>query len=89
LGSGKQSKYQKDCYAASAFGREYEAISYKQASTHGGCNNQSAPLKWCKSRLYRGVKDDAHVEKPSPSKVAHPIVYYGTSITKGGCASRT
>ena len=47
--------------------------------------------------LYNGVKEfslgiasDAKIESPAPwaSGVAKPVVFYGTSITHGGCASR-
>lgn len=46
--------------------------------------------------LYNGVKKleiglapDAKFEKPTPHKIAKPILFYGSSITQGGCASRT
>ncbi|MCQ2377628.1 MAG: SGNH/GDSL hydrolase family protein [Victivallaceae bacterium] len=45
--------------------------------------------------LYSGIKSfelgldsDAKVEAPSPWSCDRPIVWYGTSITQGGCASR-
>ncbi len=34
------------------------------------------------------VADDARVEPPTPYRVQKPIVFYGSSITEGGCASR-
>lgn len=44
---------------------------------------------------YCGVKDveigvlpGAKIEPPKPHKVSKPIVFYGSSITQGGCASR-
>jgi len=46
--------------------------------------------------LYAGLKElqigftsGAVVEKATPHKVKNPILYYGSSITQGGCASRT
>lgn len=46
--------------------------------------------------LYIGVKvlgigldADAHIERAKPFAVSKPIVFYGTSITQGGCASRS
>ncbi len=46
--------------------------------------------------LYMGVKvlgigldADAHVEHAKPFAIGKPIVFYGTSITQGGCASRS
>ncbi len=38
--------------------------------------------------LYIGLKDTATVSAPTPYKYEKPIVYYGSSITQGGCASR-
>lgn len=34
-----------------------------------------------------GIDDGAAIEDPKPYRVAKPVVYYGTSITQGGCAS--
>ena len=34
-----------------------------------------------------GLSPDAKLESPSPWKIAKPIVFYGSSITQGGCAS--
>lgn len=46
--------------------------------------------------LYNDVKsvsvaldEDAHVEQHNPYRALKPILYYGSSITQGGCASRT
>jgi len=36
-----------------------------------------------------GLDTDARVEAPKPFAVSKPIVFYGTSITQGGCASRS
>lgn len=38
--------------------------------------------------LYIGVSDRAEIEAPNPYKIEKPIVYYGSSITQGGCANR-
>lgn len=35
-----------------------------------------------------GVDDGATVERPAPFAVPGPVVFYGSSITQGGCASR-
>lgn len=40
------------------------------------------------SELYIGLSDQAVVEPPKPYAHETPIVYYGSSITQGGCASR-
>ncbi|MBO5110801.1 MAG: hypothetical protein J6D21_08805 [Clostridia bacterium] len=38
--------------------------------------------------LYIGLEEKAKIEAPTPYKNRKPIVYYGHSITQGGCASR-
>lgn len=38
--------------------------------------------------LYIGLDENAAVEAPTPYADKKPIVYYGSSITQGGCASR-
>ncbi len=38
--------------------------------------------------LYIGLAEDSKIEKTSGYKYEKPIVYYGSSITQGGCASR-
>lgn len=38
--------------------------------------------------LYIGLKKDAVIEAPTPYKLSGKVVYYGSSITQGGCASR-
>ena len=40
------------------------------------------------SELYIGLCDDAAVLEPTPYRECAPIVFYGSSITQGGCASR-
>lgn len=38
--------------------------------------------------LYIGIDDKSKIEAPTPYIDVKPIVYYGSSITQGGCASR-
>ena len=38
--------------------------------------------------LYIGINEDAENSAPTPYEDKLPIVYYGSSITQGGCASR-
>jgi lysophospholipase L1-like esterase len=38
--------------------------------------------------LYIALKKGAILEAPTPYKIQKPVVYYGSSITEGGCASR-
>ena len=46
------------------------------------------PLYSDVNELYIGLSEKATVEKASEYRVKKPIVYYGSSITQGGCASR-
>lgn len=39
-------------------------------------------------KLYIGLDKNASVEEAEPYKYDTPVVYYGSSITQGGCASR-
>lgn len=39
-------------------------------------------------KFYIGLDENAKVEAPTPYINKKPIVYYGSSITQGGCASR-
>ncbi len=46
------------------------------------------PLYSDLSELYIGLSKNSSVEKATPYKNEKPIVFYGSSITQGGCASR-
>jgi len=46
------------------------------------------PLYSDVSELYIGLSENAVVRPPKPYRVEKPVVYYGSSITQGGCASR-
>ncbi|MBQ2897881.1 MAG: hypothetical protein IJE46_06145 [Clostridia bacterium] len=46
------------------------------------------PLYCNVTELYIGLQEDAIVKDPAPYKNKKPIVYYGSSITQGACASR-
>ena len=39
-------------------------------------------------KLYIGLTPDSEVEIPTPYKYEKPVVFYGSSITQGSCASR-
>jgi len=34
-----------------------------------------------------GLNSESHIERPSPFAVSRPLLFYGSSITQGGCAS--
>ncbi|MBR4296048.1 MAG: SGNH/GDSL hydrolase family protein [Clostridia bacterium] len=38
--------------------------------------------------LYIGIKEGCHISSPEKYRDIKPVVYYGSSITEGGCASR-
>lgn len=46
------------------------------------------PLYSAISELYIGLSEKAVILPPKPYRVEKPVVYYGSSITQGGCASR-
>lgn len=46
------------------------------------------PLYSDVNELYIGISKDSTISEPTPYKVETPIVFYGSSITQGGCASR-
>lgn len=46
------------------------------------------PLYDAVCELYIALKKDATLSAPEPYKISTPVVYYGSSITQGGCASR-
>ncbi len=46
------------------------------------------PLYSNVKNLWIGIQEKAKLEEASPYKNIKPVVYYGSSITQGGCASR-
>jgi len=46
------------------------------------------PLYSNVKELYIGLQDDASLGEAKPYKNKKPVIYYGSSITQGGCASR-
>ncbi len=46
------------------------------------------PLYSDVSELYIGISKNARLSSPKPYKNQKPVVFYGSSITQGGCASR-
>ena len=38
--------------------------------------------------IYIGTDDDARIEAPTPYDNEKPVIFYGSSITEGGCAGR-
>ncbi len=46
------------------------------------------PLYSNVKEIYIGLKKEAKTDTPLPYSIEKPIVFYGSSITQGGCASR-
>lgn len=61
-------------------------ISYSEKTFHEYTLN--FPLYSRISELYIILDENANVYKPAEYKIKTPLVYYGSSITQGGCASR-
>jgi len=40
------------------------------------------------SELYIGLEQNSTLEPPTPYRCQKPVVFYGSSVTQGGCASR-
>jgi lysophospholipase L1-like esterase len=67
-----------------------------QTEYEGGINKDknmgqitlNLPLYNGVSEVCVGVEDDAAVISPDEYTVSQPVVFYGSSITQGGCASR-
>ena len=67
--------------------------AYESVITLGGdrCERELTihlPIYADLSDLYIGIDEDATLGAAEPYKYEKPIVYYGSSITQGGCASR-
>ena len=65
----------------------FEAIVYRNSS---GMQDFTInfPLYSQVDELFIGLSQNACIEAPKPYAMKTPIVYYGSSITQGGCASR-
>ena len=46
------------------------------------------PIYTCVSKIYIGIKEGCTLKPAGDYKISTPIVFYGSSITQGGCASR-
>lgn len=45
--------------------------------------------RWCTiTKMYIGLSESSTILPPQPYRTANPIIFYGSSITQGGCASR-
>ena len=65
----------------------YESIIYFQSKEMREITI-NLPLYSSVNDLFIGISDRATLCSPEPYRFEKPIVYYGSSITQGGCASR-
>ncbi len=70
-------------------GKIYEHTYYKNQPRADREITLYLPLYMGVKVLGIGLDADARIERARPFAVAKPIVFYGTSITQGGCASRS
>ncbi len=66
----------------------YESISYIRGERQMREIVVNMPLYTKVDELYIGLDEHATIEAPTPYVNDKPVVYYGSSITQGGCASR-
>lgn len=70
-------------------GKTYEHPYYKDQPRTEREVTLYLPLYMGVKVLGIGIDADAHIERAKPFAIAKPLVFYGTSITQGGCASRS
>lgn len=66
----------------------YESILYIRGERRMREIVINMPLYTKVDELYVGLDERATIEAPTPYVNEKPVVYYGSSITQGGCASR-
>lgn len=71
-----------------AEGEWTESIIYFESGAKERLITINFPLYSAVSDVIIGVKEGSSLEEPAPYKYETPVVYYGSSITQGGCASR-
>ena len=65
----------------------YESIAYLKGKKRR-CFEINFPLYNRVDELYVGLREGSYVESGDKYKYAKPVLYYGSSITQGGCASK-
>ena len=69
-------------------GRDHGYSTYRQTDGKMHTYTVNMPLYDPVEEVYIGLDESAQIEEPEPYAVEAPVVYYGSSITQGGCASR-
>jgi hypothetical protein len=67
---------------------EYECLLFEMKENKMRNIILNFPLYMGVNEVLVGLDEDAAVEPPPPYSFDKPVVFYGTSITQGGCASR-
>ncbi|HUJ21469.1 MAG TPA: SGNH/GDSL hydrolase family protein [Bryobacteraceae bacterium] len=70
-------------------GKTQEYTYFKEQPRRGREITLYLPLYMPVKVLGIGVDSEAHMEHAKPFALPRPVVFYGTSITQGGCASRS
>ncbi len=67
---------------------EFDDIRYDNKARHERIININFPLYSSVKKLYIGLKNDSVLKEAPGYRIEKPVVYYGSSITQGGCASK-
>lgn len=68
--------------------KAYESVITIQGERRERQLTVNLPIYADLADLYIGLEEDATLSAPSPYTYEKPVVYYGSSITQGGCAAR-
>ena len=78
-------------FPATAYENDTPAFSGCVANPDGGVPSEVTvclPLYNAVSRVFIGLRKGSFIEAPRAFSMEKPILFYGSSITQGGCASR-
>ena len=88
-GSGGNCKYKKTIIPPTHLVKEYDGVYYTETNENKLEDiTLNLPLYNGVDNIYIGLKNGSIVESPLPYTIDKPVIYYGSSITQGGCASR-
>lgn len=87
MGSGKTIKYSNTAQPNSGQ-IELETLFFNSLPATMTDWTLNLPLYGSIVKIEIGIAPGARLEKPTPHAVTHPVLFYGSSITQGGCASR-
>lgn len=80
----------KERYVGLVAGAKYEDAAFEKTLDKGeGMEDVTVyvPRNVHVNNIVFGFEDDATIEPPTPYRYENPIVYYGSSITEGGCST--